>query len=186
MAPTDYIFVFYSFVLALAVAEILQGVGQTLYPGSDSRPAGIHSAWVAFLLMLVVTFWWSMWQWRSIESWTALGFLVQVSGVLILFLVTFLSFPRDVQGVDLGEYYFQVAPKVWGMLAIYFPIGIVTPRLVAELPWSPLPADWGSLLALGVSIALSRSRRPIVHWVGVSLLLLGSFGFLLFRLPTIS
>jgi hypothetical protein len=186
MTPTDYVFVFYSFILALAVAEVLQGVGQMLYPGSDSRPAGIHTMWVTFLLMLIVLFWWSMWQWRSVETWTAPAFLVQATGVLLLFLVTFVSFPKDVEGVDLGEYYFAVAPKAWWMLAIYFPVSTITARLVLGIPWSPHPADWGNFAALAISVTLARSGRLGLHRIGVSLLLLASVAFLLLRLPSIS
>ena len=183
MAPTDYILVFYSFILALAVAELLEGVGGLLSPGSTALPARIHTAWVASLLLGIVSFWWAMWQWRDIQSWTALGFLVHGSGVLLLFLMTFVTFPRELSGVDLRSYYFRIAPRVWGMWAVYFLIVIVSLRMVRGAPLSPSAIDVPNVAAIAVSLIVSRSERPAVHWIGLSLLFTTGLAFFILGPP---
>ena len=75
MSASEYIFIFYSFILALAVGEIAQGVGN-LTRCLKEKYSLLHLAWVGLVTLTIIEFWWGSWSHQNNEAWSIYGMLV--------------------------------------------------------------------------------------------------------------
>ena len=96
MSESEYIFIFYSFILALAVGEIARGVGNMLRL-RRVKYSLLHLAWVGLITLSILEFWWGAWFLQSFEGWSIYGVLVGFLSTFILYLAAFLSFPLTLE-----------------------------------------------------------------------------------------
>jgi hypothetical protein len=89
----EYLAVLLSIVLGLGITQLLAGFGRWLEQRRIFRPYWPSIAWGAFLLIVHVQTWWSMFGLRHWGSWSFLQFSVVLLQPAILFLLTILVFP---------------------------------------------------------------------------------------------
>ena len=115
MTQTDYMLILASLVLGLALAELLQGVAAWLRPGGSTKIYWVHSCFVLNVFLFLLQFWWGMWSWREGGTWTLGSMVLWVAGIVALYLVAHLAFPADPEDSELRIYYYQYAPRLWGL-----------------------------------------------------------------------
>ncbi len=109
MSQFEYVTIFVSILLALAVAEILAGLGRLIRERDQVRVYWVHVAWMLLAILAVTQSWWAIWNVRTHEFANFFEFLALVVPRLIFVLVAFLLAPpiSSGQSFDLREYYFR-------------------------------------------------------------------------------
>ena len=109
MSQFEYVTVFVSIVMALAVAEVLAGLGRLIRERDHVRVYWVHVAWMLLAILAVTQSWWVIWNIRSHEFANFFEFLTLVVPRLIFVLVAFLLSPpiSSDRPFDLYEYYFR-------------------------------------------------------------------------------
>jgi hypothetical protein len=122
VTPFEFVAVFFSVVLGLAVSHLLTGLSDLVEVRQRVRTDWIHSLWVVAVLLLLVHSWWGMWDLSSGLRWTYPAFLVLVANQMASFLLATLTLPRvpaDEGPIDLGAHLAHVRPiflSLWGVI----------------------------------------------------------------------
>ena len=118
MTTFEYLAVFVSIVVGLAVVRLLRGV-VAIATGRGLRPYWIHTTWLAFHLIWLPYFWWFTFGWRTQEVWTFPLFLFVVAYSMVVYAVIAALLPEDSSGLrDFEEYYFSARRPLFGLLAL--------------------------------------------------------------------
>lgn len=121
----EYVMVLVSIIVGLSIAHVLVGVGGVVdrkASGPPLRLGAAHGAWLAFVFIWTIQFWW--WEFRLselVEEWTLGLYLFLVGYAVVLFLLAVILVPRTWEGVDdLDTYFLQ--RRVW----FYWGLAIAT------------------------------------------------------------
>jgi len=163
--PFDFVAVFYSVVLGVAVAQLITGVGRLVEERRRVRNYWVHSVWILTVLLTDANNWWSLWSVRDIASWRLVSFLLLIALTALIFLMTVLLFPRPpepAERIDLREHYYENSTiflranaAAWG-----------TALLCNWTIYPSAPVDFvlfipGSIMLL--SLLVAQTCRPIYH-----------------------
>lgn len=113
MTPFGYLVVFISLVLALGVTRILTGLGQLLQAGrrvEGLRLYWVHLAWVLTVLLILVNYWWTIFQLRGREQWLFFEFVALLLAPILFYLQAVVLFPepgRLEEGFDFRGYFYD-------------------------------------------------------------------------------
>ncbi len=163
--PFDFVAVFYSVVLGVAVAQLMTGVGRLVEERRRVRNYWVHSVWILAVLLSDADNWWSLWSVRDVASWRLVSFLLLIALTALIFLMTVLLFPRPREPgetIDLREHYYENSTiflranaGAWGAALLcnwtIYPSAPI--NFVLFIP--------GSIMLL--SLLVARTRRPIYH-----------------------
>src|SRR5690606_21652576 len=109
----------YSFVYALAVAQILSTVGDMIRAGKRLRFSWLNAGWMLNILLAIVAWWLSLWDLRAETAWSMPTVLVLFVVACVLYvLARMVSAPIPAEGpVDLQLYHRQEGRKYAGLFA---------------------------------------------------------------------
>jgi len=171
----DFLLVLVSIILGLGLSEILTGFGQLLRHRAEAHLPAIHCAFSVLVLLVLLQDWWGSWGLRGMGHLNFPDFLLFTSGPILLFLIAYLTFPQHVLDRELEAYYFEQAPVLWSLGALYVVTTIVFRPIAIGVPlMTPANALRGS--AVSICVLLASTRRKPVHVIGVGV------GMLLFLL----
>ena len=106
MTPYEYLTVFVSVVLGLAVVHLLSGVALLLDTRVRARPDWIHALWTANVLITTVLVWWFNFGLTGILVWTLPFFLNLVAYSVVLYLMSVLLYPvRGSEVIDFKAHF---------------------------------------------------------------------------------
>lgn len=106
MSPYEYLTVFISVVLGLAVIHLLSGVALLLDTRIRVRPDWIHGVWTGNVLITTVLVWWHNYRLTGVTEWTLPFFLDLVAYSLVLYLLSGLLYPvRGSEVVDFQAHF---------------------------------------------------------------------------------
>ena len=171
MPVTEYVFIFVSFILALAVAEVVQGVGRILRPQSDFRVDALFLIWLFFLSGNMLSFWYGSWSWQGIESWSYIAMMGPISAVLLLYLLADMSFSID-PSTNGQSIYMRLSTRLWLIYVVFLIVAWLAWRIAGMLDFKLRLGDIDHGIAIVVSLILANSKREWVHWIGMCYLLL--------------
>ncbi len=186
MSASEYIFIFYSFILALAVGEIARGVGNQLRLRSVKYSL-LHLAWVGLVTFSILEFWWGAWSLQSFERWSIYGMLVGFLSTFVLYLAAFLSFPLNLtEEENLENYYFRESSRLWSLYALLLSNNLVANRALGEAEWARIyPQDVLLLVLISLCVLAARSKRQVIHWSVLTLFYVAGAIFVLVVQPFI-
>ena len=186
MSVTEYIFIFYSFILALAVGEIARGVGNMLRLGRVQYSL-LHLAWVGLITFSILEFWWGSWSLQSFEGWSIYGMLVGFISTFVLYLAAFLSFPLTFEEEErLENYYFRESSRLWSLYALLLGNNMLGNRVLGGAEWFRIyPQDVMLLVLISLCVLVARSKRTVVHWSVLTLFYVIGAAFVLVAQPFI-
>lgn len=105
MSAFEYLSVFMSIILGLAVVHLLGGVSLILDQRVVARLFWVHIMWVLNMFSLITWVWWGNWQLNDIESFSAVHFVSMVLFSVVLYLMCGLLFP--VKGNEVENFHEQ-------------------------------------------------------------------------------
>ena len=105
----EFILIITSVIYALAIAQLLAGVGRLAQTKATIHWFLPHTIWTIAVFASILMAWWSTWEFRAID-WTFPKYIYMVIGPTLLFFSCSLIIPGhlDEQRVDLEEHFFTV------------------------------------------------------------------------------
>ena len=122
MAPFEYLLLFASVVLGLALAELAVGVNRLLRDWDKVRWDWLAPMAAALAFLKIVTQWWT---WHSVEKFAA-GltyemFLFVLIGTMLVFLIAATPLPEVTEdGVDLRKHWDKVSRRYWALFLVHW------------------------------------------------------------------
>jgi hypothetical protein len=121
------------------------------------------------LVFFSLVFWWTFWNYRNIEEWVFLRFVVYLSPTIALFFLTAVAFPDATEPVvDMKEYYFANRTGFFGAFALYGTPAGLTAIMVRGLSVLD-PSHLFRLTLVVLSLIAMRSASERVHTVVLGL-----------------
>lgn len=105
MSAFEYLSVFISIILGLAVVHLLGGVSLILDRRVIARLYWVHMVWVANMFSLICWVWWANWQLNDIEAFSVFHYIAMVLFSVVVYLMCGLLFP--VKGNEVEDFHEQ-------------------------------------------------------------------------------
>jgi hypothetical protein len=181
MSRFEYLSVLVSIVIALGISEIVSCWGRLLRNRARVDFDWLHGFWCAFMIVLMIQFWWGFWEFRVVESWSFPGLLAVVAEVLVLVLAAMALLPNteETGSLDLRAHYFQQSRPFFLLGGVLIAQLVLVDRLVGEQPFiHPENAfRLPGLLVAGVAATYPNERLHVGLAVVATVLFLGFVAF---------
>lgn len=167
MGQFEYLLLFLSIVLGLAVCDLCISLNRLLAPGAAVRWDWLAplAAIVAFLK--IITQWWSWFAAAPIAKGVTFEMFVGLLvSVVLLFLLASVSLPDrvDDDAIDLRAYYIQVSRRYWLLFAAHFALSNgVSIWVQMQVEGARLTLLSPAYLILPAAIALAFVRNRVLH-----------------------
>ena len=163
MTPYEYLTVFISVVLGLAVVHLLSGVALLLDTRIRARPDWIHALWTANVLITTVLVWWFNFPLTAILVWTLPFFLNLVAYSIVLYLMSGLLYP--VRGSEVIDFkaHFEANRVRFFLVCLAFQVvdfsHAVLERQALGTDWSGIRLTVLALFAIAFVVGARTSNR---------------------------
>jgi hypothetical protein len=157
----EYLSVLISIVLGLGITHLLMGFGRWLEQRGRFRPFGPSLAWAAFVLLVHVQTWWTMFGYRGYTEWNFLQFTVVLLQPVVLFLLAMIVFPSgDSPRRDLKENFLHQRPWFFGLLIVLLLVSVLKDLVRdGDLPDPVNLGFHGVFLGMAVAGLLLKTER---------------------------
>jgi len=133
----EYILVITSVIYALAIAQILSGIGRLAQTEATIRRFLPHTLWVVILFVCILMFWWAGWEFRAVE-WAFPKYLYIMITPIFMFYAASLIIPArtDGQEVNLKKHFSKIkGPVLWSFFIALLTQFADGPLLASEPLW---------------------------------------------------
>lgn len=174
----EYLAALISIVVAFGMSQMLVSWGRLLKARSRVVGYWVHAAWSGMIVLFMILFWWELWQYRGMESWSFLALLWTILNAMFIVLSAYILIPpvSDEGEIDLRAFYYDSAPlffviTVLGMISI----------AVSDLLLDPGRVHWGETasrlawLPFGVWVAMTKNPKVHAAITVVAVFLYGAF-----------
>ncbi|HTU09679.1 MAG TPA: hypothetical protein VMG08_02175 [Allosphingosinicella sp.] len=178
----SYLGAFVTIVLALGLSDLLMSFHRLLRKARTVRWAGLPIAAAAFVLLSLLSEFFSMWGLVAVERVSFVGLILHLLPTFFIFLAASAVLPDEVdeEPFDLDAFYFSQQRYFYVTLSLAF-LGDA-PRALEGVPF-----DLGEILAIVapstvvalIFLTLAVSRRRWLHWLGLGLV----FALILMHFP---
>jgi len=172
----EFILIIRSVVYALALTQLLTGIGRLAQSEASIRWYVPHTIWIVNLFIVTLVSWWSGWEFRDAE-WTFSKYSYLFISPIFLFFATTLAIPWRIedQEINLERHFIKVRRLALGSLFVVllaqFIDGVV---LATELILIPVRILQIAILGAVVAATTTENRQlQIAYSFGV-------LGFLVF------
>ena len=172
----EFILIITSVIYALALAQVLSGIGRLAQTEGTIRWFLPHTLWVVILFLFILLMWWAGWEFRAVE-WTFQKFAYNVIAPTLIFFSSSLVIPQraEEQDVDLERHFFKIRrPFLWSFSLAYLAVLVDGPLLVSEPLWFPGRIPQVALLC-GVLGGLFTENRRLQTSLSVAVLLVTAY-----------
>lgn len=157
----EFILIITSVVYALALTQLLTGIGRLAQSEASVRWYIPHTVWMVNLFLVTLVSWWSGWEFRDVE-WTFLKFSYLFVSPIFLFFSTTLAIPRHMedQEANLEEHFIKVRRlALWSLFVVLltqFLDGVV---LATELILTPVRILQLAVLSAVVAATITENKQ---------------------------
>ena len=117
-------------VLGLSVTRLFSGLARLVQHPGRVAIYPVHLAWVLFVLLYVIEFWWWEFRLSKLATWTFPVYLFVIFYAGVFVFLCSLLFPDDLGGYTGFEDYFLSRRKwFFGLLAVTFLLDLIDTRL---------------------------------------------------------
>jgi hypothetical protein len=129
----SYLSVLLSIILGLAIAQLLQGVGQLLQLRGRVRWYWPAVVWMAMLLLIYVQSWWAIFDLRNVRAWTFAAFAIVLLQTVLEYLLAALLTPLSFGdgNIDLRSHYFAQSRAFFVVLAGVLVVSLAKSKVVS-------------------------------------------------------
>jgi len=156
-----------SMVVSLALARLLSGLARFAQHPQRLRVYGVHLLWVAFMLVMLLHFWWWEFALSRVPEWHFGSFAFVVGYSAMLYLLSAILFPDDIREyTGYRDYFMSRRRWFFGFLALVFLLDVIDTRLkgIGYLHAQGIEyglRTTGGVLLCGVAM---KVRDPRFHW----------------------
>jgi hypothetical protein len=172
MSPFEYVTVLISIILGLGITLVLTGIAEIIRGWKMIKHFGPYHIWIALAFILHLQEWWTMYEFKSVESWTLPSFLFVASYPILLFILANLLFPRKwlKKGVDLKTFYFENYNKFFVCLILLAALSILQNVILSNYMLKDQLVQISILIIFSVML-IRPTKNEVVHTVLASLML---------------
>lgn len=118
MTISEYILVLISIVVGLGMTHLLSGAAEMVQHAKILHPYSVHTAWMVYLFITIIHFWW--WEFRlvQIQTWTFLPYAFVVCFAVLLYLLVALLVPQRGETENIKEHYYSHRKWFFGTMAL--------------------------------------------------------------------
>ena len=184
MSAAEYVVIFSSIVLGLALSAILINLDRLLRQARKVRWDWAPPLLAIVVVLLLVQVWWSLFPGEDAQPTTIGGFLPQLGLLVLLFLLAGAVLPSEVpdEGLNLKAYYQANGPYFWSLMTATLGWVAATnagEALVRGEPVGPVLAGrWVDLVILALFASLIVVRNRWWHAVVIAVAMIGPIGWL--------
>ena len=119
MSPFEFVTIFYSVIVGLALSHILGAMSDLIEIRERVKTYWLNSVWVVTVIIWTIFAWWGLWDLVKLESWTYAGFWLVVTNLASIYFITTLVLPKAIEEgeIDLEAHYFSVRKVFFSMIA---------------------------------------------------------------------
>lgn len=177
IAPYQHVVVVMSIVLGLSVTQLLKGLAQIYRTRKRVRPYWLHTAWVVLLIVFSLLLWWLFWNYRNIEEWSFVRFVLYLSPMIVFYFLAAIVTPDPSDPVsNYKEYYFSSRVGFFGTFAVQVVLAHAAGVIIRGLPL-PDPSDPFRLAMVILLLIAMRSSSERVHAVVFALFTIALVAF---------
>lgn len=119
MGVFEYIGVLISVIMGLGITHLAVGASKLIQNRDTARPYLPHALWTLNTLLYILMIWWSMFWWSNLEDWTVPHYLGITLYAIVLFLLSAMLFPYDMErNIDLEAYFFKNRTWFFGLMIL--------------------------------------------------------------------
>ncbi len=166
MDPYEYLTVFVSVILGLAVVHLLSGVSLILDTRIRERIDWIHAVWTANVFVTTLLVWWFNFSLTAIQEWTLLHFLNLVAYSVVLYLMSGLLYPvKGAEIIDFRAHFEANRPRFFMVCLAFQAVDFTDAALEQQALGSGwVPLHLVSLVVFSVAFAIGiRSNNRALH-----------------------
>lgn len=158
-ATFDYLAVFFSIILGLAVTEILQGLRRLLI-GRDRAVLSLPALlWAGILLATLAQTWWALFGLRALPEWSFGMYAIVLLQAVLLYMAAGLALPEmeETAGLDMPSAYAAHARPFFLLM-----LGVVVASLLKDMVIRghlPDAANVGFHALFGTAVAVAAATR---------------------------
>jgi len=179
MSQFEYLAGLISIVIAFGLSQMLIAWGRLLRARSRVATYWVHNVWSGLIVLFMILFWWELWQYRALESWTFFTLVWTILNAMFIVLAAYILMPsiNDDDGhVDLRSFYYETAPIFFSITAI----GMIS-IAISDLVLDPGKVHWGETasrlawLPFAIWVALSKNSKTHAVIAVIAILLYVAF-----------
>jgi hypothetical protein len=163
MDPYEYLTVFVSVILGLAVVHLLGGVSLILDTRVREKLDWVHSVWTANVFVTTLLVWWFNFGLTGVQVWTLPHFLTLVAYSVVLYLMSGLLYPvRGDEIVDFRAHFEANRPRFFTVCLVFQVVDFADAALERQTlgtDWAPLHLLSLVVFALAFLLAIRWSNR---------------------------
>lgn len=125
MRPLEYLLLFESIILGLAVGDLAKSLHRLLKAGERVQWDWLAPLAALMILLKIVNHWWRWFGLEAIADELTFGlFLAVLAATLLLYLISADVLPDEVPAgpIDLREHYRLVSPRIWILFVAHGPL----------------------------------------------------------------
>ena len=176
MAPYEYLTIFVSVILGLAVVHLLGGVSLILDTRVRERVDWIHALWTANVFVTTLLVWWFNFGLTAVQEWTLLHFLNLVAYSVVLYLMSGLLYPvRGAEIIDFRAHFECNRPRFFMVLLVFQAVDLAEAALKQQAlgaGWAPLRLAALVVFTVGFAVGMRSSNRAYHGALAIAWLLL--------------
>lgn len=142
MDSFEYLSVFISILLGLAVTHLVVGMVSVIQERSTTRVYWVHLLWVANAIVYITQTWWFIHIWEGLEVWTQSTFYLLFCYTLVLTAFVGLLFPVRGSVTDYYAYFYQNCRWFFGLQFLWLCLDVVEVAVKARVGLRPIPEDY--------------------------------------------
>jgi len=126
MTQFEYLGVFISVIVGLAVAHIIMSTGIIVLNRKDIKLYWPHSLWCLNILLYLVNFWWFVFYWNRLQQWHYLIFLLLIFYAILLSLLTLFLIPPGIHsGFNFKDHFYLRRKWFFGLSTVIWLFDVI-------------------------------------------------------------
>jgi hypothetical protein len=151
-------------VVSLGLTHLLRGIANLIQHPKKERIYWVHLAWVLFMFLYVLHFWWWEFWLRELKDWNLAIYLFTIFYAVLIYLICAMLFPDSLAGYSGYEDYFYSRRRwFFGLMIAIFALDLEDTFLKGRQYYLHLGIEYpirAAMFIVACAIALvSRNRR---------------------------
>ena len=142
MDSFEYLSVFLSILLGLAVTHLIVGTVSIIQQRASTKVYWVHLLWVVNGIAYITQTWWFFNLWDGLESWPASIFYLLFIYTLVLTAFVSLLFPIRGSIIDYRAYFYEQFRWFFGLQFLWLCLDVVEVTIKATSGLRPIPGDY--------------------------------------------
>lgn len=163
-ATFGHIRVLLACILGLCITRLLTGIARFIQHPSKMKVDAVHMAWVAFIFLIVVRFWYLEYAFVDKAQWAMHEYMFLILIIAVLFLLCTLLFPDTLDEYkDHGQFFIDRRRWFFGLLMLFYLLDVQDTLMKGHDHFAAYgviyPIQVAGMVLLGLTAAVTPNRK---------------------------